>query len=106
MYVHPFFKTKTVENLWRFLWITVDNSCGLVHNHMKSVIPKETHMRGIATERRMLYPAQAWRILKETSDVVDNFVDKPVDNKGITVENMWKRGIKALAPKRKSKRCR
>ena len=78
----------------------MDNSCGLVHNHMKSVIPKETHMRGISTERHTLYSAQAGRILKETSDVVDNFVDKPVDNKEITVENMWKRGIKALAPKK------
>ena len=37
--------------------------------------------------------------MKETSDNVDNFVDKTVDNEGITVENVWKRGIKVLAPK-------
>ena len=38
-------------------------------------------------------------IWRKTSDDVDNFVDKGVDNKGITVENMCKRWIKQAFPK-------
>ena len=51
-------------------------------------------------------PFSGEEIWRKTSDDVDNFVDKGVENKWITVENVWKRGIKALAPKRKSKWCR
>ena len=40
-------------------------------------------------------------IWRKTSDDVDNFVDKGVDNKGITVENVWKRGIKGMTKKKK-----
>lgn len=39
--------------------------------------------------------------MEKTSDDVDNFVDKGVDNKGITVENMCKRWIKQAFPKEK-----
>ena len=48
-------------------------------------------MRGISTERHTLCPSEV-RDLEKTSDDVDNFVDKGVDNKGITVENMCKGG--------------
>ena len=41
-------------------------------------------------------------IWRKTSDDVDNFVDKGVDNKGITVENMCKRWIKQAFPKENS----
>ena len=41
-------------------------------------------------------------IWRKTSDDVDNFVDKGVENKWITVENVWKRGIKALPQKEKA----
>lgn len=40
--------------------------------------------------------------MEKTSDDVDNFVDKGVDNKGITVENMCKRWIKQAFPKENS----
>ena len=40
--------------------------------------------------------------MEKTSDDVDNFVDKGVDNKGITVENMCKRWIKQVFPKENS----
>ena len=38
-------------------------------------------------------------IWRKTSDDVDNFVDKGVENKGITVEKMCKRWIKQAFPK-------
>ena len=41
-------------------------------------------------------------IWRKTSDDVDNFVDKGVDNRGITVENMCKRWIKQAFPKENS----
>ena len=41
-------------------------------------------------------------IWRKTSDDVDNFVDKGVDNKEITVENMCKRWIKQAFPKENS----
>ena len=37
---------------------------------------------------------------------MDNFVDKAVDNMGITVENVWKRGIKGMPKKKKYPRIR
>ena len=41
-------------------------------------------------------------IWRKTSDDVDNFVDKGVENRGITVENMCKRWIKQAFPKENS----
>ena len=41
-------------------------------------------------------------IWRKTSDDVDKGVDKGVDNKGITVENMCKRWIKQAFPKENS----
>lgn len=47
-------------------------------------------------------PFSGEEIWRKTSDDVDNFVDKGVDNKGITVENMCKRWIKQAFPKENS----
>lgn len=47
-------------------------------------------------------PFSGEEIWRKTSDDVDNFVDKGVDNKGITVEKMCKRWIKQAFPKENS----
>lgn len=47
-------------------------------------------------------PFSGEEIWRKTSDDVDNFVDKGVENKWITVENMCKRWIKQAFPKENS----